>query len=41
MMNTKEMMMWDLARKSEKQVTELEEETGVNLDHYHKLKIGN
>ncbi len=40
-MNAKEIMMWDLARKNEKRVATLEEETGVNLDHYHKLNIGN
>ena len=40
-MNTKEMMMWDMARKNEKQVEALEKETGVNLDHYHKLNIRN
>ena len=36
-MNAKEMMMFDMARKYEKQVEALEKETGVNLDHYHKL----
>ena len=40
-MNAKEILMWDLARKNEKQVATLEEETGVNLDHYHKLNIRN
>jgi hypothetical protein len=40
-MNAKEMMMIDLARKNEKQVEALEKETGVNLDHYHKLNIRN
>ena len=40
-MNAKEIMMWDLARKNEKRVATLEEETGVNLDHYHKLNIRN
>ena len=39
-MNAKEMMMWDMARKNEKQVEALEKETGVNLDH-HKLNIRN
>ncbi len=34
-------MMWDLARKNEKRVATLEEETGVNLDHYDKLNIRN
>jgi hypothetical protein len=40
-MNAKEVMMFDLARKNEKQVVGLEKETGVNLDHYHKLNIRN
>jgi hypothetical protein len=40
-MNAKEILMWDLARKNEKQVTTLEEETGLNQDHFHKLNIGN
>ena len=40
-MNAKEMMMWDMARKNEKQIEALEEETGVNLDHCHKLNIRN
>jgi hypothetical protein len=38
-MNAREMMVWDMARKNEKQVEALEKETGVNLDHYHKLNI--
>jgi hypothetical protein len=32
-MNAKETMMWDLARKNEKQVTTLEEETDVNIEN--------
>jgi hypothetical protein len=40
-MDAKEMMMLDLGRKNEGQVLTLEKETGVNLDHYHKLNIGN
>jgi hypothetical protein len=40
-MNAKEILMWDMARKHEKQVATLEEEAGVNLDHYHKLNIRN
>jgi hypothetical protein len=40
-MNAKEMMMFDMARKNEKQIEALEKETGVNLDHYHKLNIRN
>ena len=39
-MDAKEMMMLDLGRKNEGQVLTLEMETGVNLDHYHKLNIG-
>jgi hypothetical protein len=39
-MDAKEMMMLDLGRKNEGQVLTLEKETGVNLDHYHKLNIG-
>ena len=38
-MNTKEVMMWDLNSKNAKQIKMLEQRTGVNLDHYHKLKI--
>jgi hypothetical protein len=40
-MNAKEMMMFDMARKNEKQIEALEEETGMNLDPYHKLNIRN
>ena len=40
-MNAREMMMWDMARKNEKQVEALEKEMGVNLNHYHKLNIRN
>jgi hypothetical protein len=40
-MDAKEMMMLDLGRKNEGQVWTLEKETGVNLDHYHKLNIDN
>ena len=38
-MNAKEMMMWDLGAKNTKQIKTLEEQTGVNLDHYYKLNI--
>ena len=38
-MNAKEIMMFDMARKNEKQIEALEKETRVNLDHYHKLNI--
>ena len=39
LMNAKEMIMWELSAKNAKQVKSLEEQTGVNLDHYYKLKI--
>ena len=39
--NAKEMMMWDLNTKNAEQIKHLEEQTGVNLDHYHKLRIEN
>ena len=37
--NAKEMMMWELEAKNAKHIKSLEEQTGVNLDHYYKLKI--
>ena len=37
--NAKEMMMWELGAKNAKHIKSLEEQTGVNLDHYYKLKI--
>ena len=37
--NAKEMMMWDLGAKNAKHIKSLEEQTGVNLNHYYKLKI--
>ena len=37
--NAKEMMMWELRAKNAKHIKSLEEQTGVNLDHYYKLKI--
>ena len=37
--NAKEMMMWELGEKNAKHIKSLEEQTGVNLDHYYKLKI--
>ena len=40
LLDAKEMMMLDLGRKNEGQVLTLEKETGVNLNHYHKLNIG-
>ena len=39
LLDAKERMMLDLGRKNEGQVLTLEKETGVNLDHYHKLNI--
>ena len=39
LMNGKEMMMWELGAKNTKHIKSLEEQTGVNLDHYYKLKI--
>ena len=33
--------MLDLNVKNAKQMKMLEEQTGVNLDHYHKLNIEN
>ena len=39
LMNGKEMMMWELSAKNTKHIKSLEEQMGVNLDHYYKLKI--
>ena len=39
--NAKEMMMWELGAKNAKHIKSLEEQTGVNLYHYHKLGIMN
>ena len=39
--NAKEVMMWELGAKNAKHIKSLEEQTGVNLDHYHKLGILN
>ncbi len=36
-MNAKEMLLWNMGRKNEEQIRGLEKETGVNLEHYHKL----
>ena len=38
-MNAKEMIMWELGAKNAKHIKSLEEQTGVNLDHYYNLKI--
>ena len=38
-MNAKEVIMWELSAKNVKQIKSLEEQTGVNSDHYYKLKI--
>ena len=40
-MNAKKLMMGDLGAKNAKQIETLEEQTGVNLDHYYKLRIVN
>ena len=37
--NAKEMMMWELGAKNTKHIKSLEEQTGVNLDHYYILNI--
>ena len=39
--NAKEKMMWDLNKKNAEQMKSLEEQTGVNLEHYYKLKMDN
>ena len=39
--NAKGMIMWELGAKNAKHIKSLEEQTGVNLDHYHKLGIMN
>ena len=39
--NANEMMMWELGAKNAKHIKSLQEQTGVNLDHYHKLGIIN
>ncbi len=36
-MNAKEMLKWSMGSKNQKEVEALEKETGVNLEHYHKL----
>ena len=38
LMNAKE-MMWELGAKNAEHIKSLEEQTGVNLDHYYKLNI--
>ena len=40
-MNVKEEMMWSFGTKIQQHIRELQKETGVHLDHYHKLKIEN
>ena len=37
--NAKEMMMWELGAKNAKHIKSFEEQTGVNLDYYYKLKF--
>ena len=39
LMKAKEMIMWELSAKNAKYIKSLEEQTGMNLDHYYKLKI--
>ena len=39
--NAKEAIMWNLSAENVPKIKRLEEETGVNLDHYHKLNIMN
>ena len=39
--NANEMMMWELGAKNAKHIKSLQEQMGVNLDHYHKLGIIN
>ena len=36
-MNAKEMLKWSMGSKNQKEIEALEKETGVNLEHYHKL----
>ena len=36
-MNAKEMLKWSMGRKNEEEIKALEKETGVSLEHYHKL----
>ena len=36
-MNAKEMLLWNMGRKNSERVKDLERETGVSLEHYHKL----
>ena len=40
-MDAKDIVMFYMNIKNDKLIKELEERTGVNLNHYHKLKIGN
>ena len=39
LMNAKEIMMWELGVKNAKHIKSLEEQPGMNLDHYYKLNI--
>ena len=38
-MNAKEMLKWSMGSKNQKEIEALEKETGVSLEHYHKLNI--
>ncbi len=40
-MNAKEEMTWSFRRRISEEIQALEKETGVHLDHYHKLRIEN
>ena len=39
--DAREAIMWNLSAENVLKIKRLEEETGVNLDHYHKLNIIN
>ncbi len=39
--NAKEEMTWSFRRRISEEIQALEKETGVHLDHYHKLRIEN
>ncbi len=36
-MNAKEILKWSMGSKNQKELEALEKETGVSLEHYHKL----
>ena len=39
--DAREAIMWNLSAENVLKIKRLEEETGVNLDHYHKLNMTN